>query len=73
MDRDTIVIILLSIQVTFMGFFISRLCYKLGYEQGRSYVYTELAEGADVGTCLAPGGCGTDVQPTIAKKGRHHK
>lgn len=75
MTRDTVVILILSIQVTCMGFFISRLCYRLGYEEGRSRVYTDIAampDPGDVGECHQKGGCG-DLPYTSLKKERKHK
>lgn len=70
MDKYTKwVLAILSIQLTIAGVEISRLCYKLGYEQGRSSVVFDDGNIKEDGTCYVPGGCGTNevLQP------KHHK
>ncbi len=49
-------IVILSIQTAIMGIAISRLCYRLGYEQGKVAALTTFTED-NIGTCFVKGGC----------------
>ena len=58
----------LSLQLFVMGLLVSHLCYKLGYEQGRSSVYRDWASDGTEGTNLVP----PDYDGGKFKKGKHY-
>ena len=67
MNRDTVVIVYLSISLAVVQFFWLKAEKRAAYLDGRQSVFNDMAASAEDGTCYVAAGC---EQQTTKKRGK---
>jgi hypothetical protein len=68
MDAKSITIVWLSLQLSILGYAVSKMAYRIGYLEGRASVYAEQTKVTNAGDCFSITGKGCEDYTDDADK-----